>query len=116
MTTAITQDIASLGDLPQWDLADLYPATDSAELEADLDRSEGISRFRTDGKANWPVYRETFWARPSRIRGDRRDHGPCYVVCAAVYAGNVSDPEIGRFYQSMQERVNDISADILFFR
>ena len=31
-----------------------------------------------------------------------------------VYAGNVSDPEIGQFYQSMQERVNDISADILF--
>ena len=32
-----------------------------------------------------------------------------------VYAGNVSDPEIGQFYQSMQERVNDISADILFW-
>jgi oligoendopeptidase F len=32
-----------------------------------------------------------------------------------VYAGNVTDTEIGRFYQSMQERVKDISAEILFF-
>ena len=32
-----------------------------------------------------------------------------------VYAEDVSDPEAGRFYQSMQERVNDISADVLFF-
>ena len=48
MTTAITQDIAVLGDLPQWNLADLYPATDSAELEADLDRAARASRAFSD--------------------------------------------------------------------
>ena len=48
MTTAITQDIAVLGDLPQWDLADLYPATDSAELGADLDRAARASRAFSD--------------------------------------------------------------------
>ena len=48
MTTAVTQDIAVLGDLPQWDLADLYPATDSAELEADLDRAARESRAFSD--------------------------------------------------------------------
>src|SRR3546814_9417900 len=32
-----------------------------------------------------------------------------------TYAGNMSDPEIGRFYQSMQERVNAITTDLLFF-
>ena len=37
-----------LGDLPQWDLADLYPATDSAELEADLDRAARASRAFSD--------------------------------------------------------------------
>ena len=32
-----------------------------------------------------------------------------------VHAGNVADPEIGRFYQTMQERVNAISTELLFF-
>ena len=32
-----------------------------------------------------------------------------------VHAGNMTDPEIGRFYQTMQERVTDISTELLFF-
>ena len=32
-----------------------------------------------------------------------------------VHAGNMMDPEIGRFYQTTQERVTDISSDLLFF-
>jgi oligoendopeptidase F len=32
-----------------------------------------------------------------------------------VYAGDVSDAEIGRFYQMMQERVTDIGSTLLFF-
>ena len=31
----------SLGDLPEWDLTDLYPAPDSAELERDMAWLEG---------------------------------------------------------------------------
>ena len=32
-----------------------------------------------------------------------------------VYAGNMTDPEIGRFYQGINERVNAIYSDLLFF-
>src|SRR5690606_6053777 len=32
-----------------------------------------------------------------------------------VYAGNMADAEIGRFYQTMQERVTAISTNLLFF-
>ena len=32
-----------------------------------------------------------------------------------VHAGDVADPEISRFYQTMQERVTDISANLVFF-
>ena len=32
-----------------------------------------------------------------------------------VYAGNMSDPENGRFYQTIQERITDISAETIFF-
>src|SRR5258708_25401575 len=32
-----------------------------------------------------------------------------------IYAGDMSDAEIGRFYQMMQERVTDIGSTLLFF-
>ena len=37
-------DRPELGRLPVWDLADLYPGMDSAELKADLDGMEAASR------------------------------------------------------------------------
>ena len=119
MTTS-TADMpkdASLGDLPEWDLADLYPATDSAELETDLNRAATESR----------AFSDRYKGRLSGLAGDALGAaiaeyeaideimGRVMSYAQLVYAGNVSDPEIGRFYQSMQERVNDISADVLFF-
>ena len=32
-----------------------------------------------------------------------------------LFAGNSTDPEIGRFYQSVRERVTAISSDLIFF-
>ncbi|MGY8959066.1 MAG: M3 family oligoendopeptidase, partial [Alphaproteobacteria bacterium] len=32
-----------------------------------------------------------------------------------LHAGAVSDPDVGQFYQTMQERVNDIATSMLFF-
>ena len=117
MTTAITQDTAVLGDLPQWDLADLYPATDSAELEADLDRAEKASRAfsgRWKGKLAG-LSGDVLGKAIAEYEAIDEIMGRIMSYAQLVYAGNVSDPEIGQFYQSMQERVNDISADILFF-
>ena len=117
MTTAITQDTAVLGDLPQWDLADLYPATDSAELEADLDRAARASRAfsgRWKGKLAG-LSGDVLGKAIAEYEAIDEIMGRIMSYAQLLYAGNVSDPEIGQFYQSMQERVNDISADILFF-
>ena len=46
--TANTTTDATLGALPEWDLADLYPATDSAELSADLEKAARESRAFSD--------------------------------------------------------------------
>ena len=56
-------------------------------------------------------------------RGDRRAYerieevlGRVYVLRpAGLFAGDRSDPAIGRFYQTMQERVNAITTHLLFF-
>ena len=42
-----SDNAAELGSLPQWDLSDLYPGRDSAELKAALADSEsGAKQFR----------------------------------------------------------------------
>ena len=110
--TAVT-----LENLPRWDLADLYPGPDSPELAADLDRAG------TDAAAF-----NARWAGklPSL---DGADLGRAIAAYEAIeetvnraisyaqlhHAGDLSDPEIGRFYQSIQERVTAISAHLLFF-
>ena len=50
MTTAVanTTPDKALGNLPVWDLSDLYPAPDSAELEADLEEAARESQIFSD--------------------------------------------------------------------
>ena len=51
--TADTAAARSLGDLPEWDLSDLYPAPDSPRLEADLNwaaKEARDFRSRHEGK------------------------------------------------------------------
>ena len=112
------QTATPLGDLPNWDLTDLYPAPDSRELQDDLSRMEAESSD----------FRERFMGRLGEIDGDglgkaiatfeaiEETMGRIMSYAQLVYSGNVSDPETGKFYQTMQERVNAISAGLLFFR
>lgn len=119
MTTAVanTTPDKALGNLPVWDLSDLYPAPDSAELEADLEEAARESRIFSDrykGKlAN--LSGDALGAAISEYEIIDEIMGRIMSYAQLVYAEDVSDPEAGRFYQSMQERVNDISADVLFF-
>ena len=41
--------------------------------------------------------------------------GRVMSYASLVHAGNVADPEIGKFFQTMQERINAISTRLLFF-
>jgi oligoendopeptidase F len=108
---------AKLGPLPVWRLDDLYKARDAAELKRDLDWAAGEAKaFRADyaGKvaglggaalggavARYEKLDETL----SRIMS----------FASLTYAGNVSDPAIGRFFQSMQEKANEVSSELIFF-
>lgn len=123
MTTAAVNDAVknpegpNLGALPIWDLTDLYAGNDSPELEADLDRAE------REAKAFAGCYKgELAELSGGALGGAIAEYeaidevmGRVMSYAQLVYAGNVSDPNVGRFYQTMQERVNDISAHILFF-
>ena len=50
------------------------------------------------------------------LRGAAGRAGPDHELCRACPCRQRRcDPEIGRFYQTMQERINEISTDLLFF-
>ncbi|HEY7991952.1 MAG TPA: M3 family oligoendopeptidase [Stellaceae bacterium] len=111
---AETQD---LGPLPEWDLSDLYPTPDSPALKSDLDRSAAAA----DG------FRDHYRGKLASLSGDELGAaiaafekledtlGRAMSYASLYYAANMSDPERGRFYQNIQERINAISTELLFF-
>lgn len=112
---------AKLGPLPTWRLDDLYKARDAAELARDLDWAAGEAKaFRADcaGTLSSAAGGLDGAALAAAIaRYERLDETLSRIMSFAslTYSGNVSDPEIGRFYQSMQEKVNEISSELIFF-
>lgn len=106
-----------LGTLPAWDLTDLYPSPDSSELEDDLVKVEKAAI----------AFKEKYAGKLANLSGDDLNDaivtfensqeimGKVMSYAYLVYAGNMSDPEVGKFFQSMQERSTSISTHILFF-
>ena len=106
-----------IGMLPEWDLADLYPATDSDALKADL----------ATAAAKAEAFETVYAGKLGGLSGGKLGAaiaeyeiidgllGRIMSYAGLVHAGAMDDPEVGRFYQTMQERVTDISARVLFF-
>ncbi|KJB93705.1 oligoendopeptidase F [Skermanella aerolata KACC 11604] len=103
--------------MPVWDLNDLYPGQDSDALKADLDRME---------KASKDFYR-SYNGKLASLEGaslgsaiaqyEEIDETLSRIMSYAhlVYAGDMNDPLVGKFFQGIQERVNGISTHLLFF-
>jgi oligoendopeptidase F len=103
--------------LPRWDLSDLYPGPESAPVKRDLAQSgESATAFRGrfEGKlaalpgaelggaiAQYEKLQETLQRLMS--------------YASLVHATAMGDAQVGRFYQNMQERVNAITTELLFF-
>ncbi len=108
---------ASLGALPEWDLGDLYPAMAAPEFEAEL------AAARAEASALAERYRGKLATLDGAqlaeaIRAyERLDERLARAMSYAdlMHSANMMDNAIGRFYQSTQERVTDISTITLFF-
>ena len=106
-----------LGALPAWRLEDLYPARDAPQLKRDLDWAAGEAKaFRADYAGKVATLDGSAQGR-AIARYEKLDETLARIMSYAslTYAGNVSDPAIGKFFQSMQEKVNDISSGLIFF-
>ena len=106
-----------VGPLPEWDLSDLYPGLYSAALDRDLTTLvEDVEAFRAkyQGRLADLSGAEVGEAVVTYERLQEKI-GRITSYASLVHAGDLSNPEIGRFYQTMQERTNAVSTVLLFF-
>jgi oligoendopeptidase F len=114
---AVAPRQTALADLPEWDLSDLYPGRDSEALKLDL------VQLASDAEA----FRERYQGHLADLSGAalgaaietyerlQEQSGRIISYASLVHAGDLADPEIGRFFQTMQERINAVSTTLLFF-
>ena len=100
--------------LPAWDLSDLYPAPDSPQLEADFARAEDAAK----------AFAATFQGKlataelPVAIAEYERIHeilGRIGSYSGLLFAGDSTDAALGKFYQTVSERITAITTHTLFF-
>jgi oligoendopeptidase F len=108
---------AALGSLPEWDLSDLYPGRESPELTHDLVRlSEDAEAFRRQYEGRLATLSDAdLGAAIATYERLQELAGRIMSYASLVHAGNLADPEVGRFYQTMSERINAVSTTLLFF-
>ena len=114
---AATAQPQSLGPLPQWDLSDLYSDPDSPQLAGDLARLAGDAeafRHRYEGRLA-DLSGAALGAAVATYERLQEQSGRIVSYASLLHAGNLADPEIGRFFQTMQERINAVSTALLFF-
>src|SRR5262245_5629774 len=108
---------SSLGDLPEWNLADLYAGIDDPRVKKDLDRADADSRSFADtykGKLAELAERPQAMAEAVK-RYEQLDDllGRLISFAALVHAGNTVDPAFGKFYADVQERITAASTHLL---
>src|SRR5690349_9381114 len=111
------QTAVAAADLPRWDLTHLYPAPDSKALKDDLAEVEAEALAfakRYTGKLA-KLSGKALGQALARYEAMQDVLGRVMSFAQLTYAGNVTDPETARFYQTMQERVTEISTHLLFF-
>ena len=103
--------------LPSWDLSDLYPGPQSAEIEADFAAAEAGAR----------AFEATYKGRLAAMGG--AELATALVECERIeevqgrmmsyaqlrFSGDSMDAKAGQFYQQVSERVTSISSHMLFF-
>ncbi|PWJ83815.1 oligoendopeptidase F [Pseudaminobacter salicylatoxidans] len=112
---------ADLGNLPEWDLTDLYPAMDAPELRRDLKRaSDDAIAFeqRWKGTLATEARKKAEGKLGEALRVYEQIEeliGRIGSYAGLVYAGDTADPQRAKLYGDVQEKLTDASSHLLFF-
>jgi oligoendopeptidase F len=103
--------------LPTWDLGDLYPAPDSPAVEADFARTEQAARaFAAAHQGKLAALSGGVLAAViAEYERIEEVLGRLMSYAQLLFSGDSTNAEIGRFYQTVSERVTAISSHLLFF-
>ena len=108
------------GELPEWNLNDLYPGLDSPEVKRDLELADSeCAAFEQDFKGRLAALAADGGAALAKavVRYEAIDDrlGRLMSYASLMYAGNTTDPARAKFYGDIQERITAASLHLLFF-
>jgi oligoendopeptidase F len=102
--------------LPEWDLSDLYGSPEAPEIEADLARaSSDAAALEAEAKGRLAeLDGAALGAVIERYERIEEQLGRLMSYAQLLHSAKADDPEIGRFYQTVHERVTKIGTRLLF--
>jgi oligoendopeptidase F len=105
-----------VADLPEWDLSDLYPGRDAPAVERDLEQAKvEAEALAAEFKGRLgELDGMTLGRLIERFERIEEMLGRVASYAQLLHAAHTEDPEIGRFFQTVQERANDIGTKLLF--
>jgi len=120
-STQAQNGTAQLGELPVWNLTDLYPAVDSREFAGDLERARSEAR----------LFQEKWKGRLTEACGKTGNEGLGQSLkefealedligrvgsyAGLVYYQDMTDPAKGKFFSDVSAAITEIAGDLLFF-
>ncbi len=105
------------GALPEWDLSDLYPSGDSAEITADLKWLKGeCAAFATDFEGNLATLDAAgMLSAIQRYERIQAIAGRVMSFAGLSYYQNTTDAQRAKFMSDMQGAITDYSTPLVFF-
>ncbi|MFP4045321.1 MAG: M3 family oligoendopeptidase [Rhodosalinus sp.] len=114
---ATEKGAAPLGDLPEWDLTDLYAAPDAPEVQRDLDwLREECAAFAADYEGKLAELDAEGLLRC--VRRDERIEtvaGRLMSYAGLRYYQQTTDADRAKFLSDCQERITDYTTPLVFF-
>jgi oligoendopeptidase F len=115
--STLARDEASLGDLPVWDLSDLYPAPDAPGIAADLEwlvaESAAFARDYEGGLADLDT--AGLLAAIRRWEEIQTRSGRLGSYAGLRYFQMTTDPERAKAFGDMQTALTDATTPLVFF-
>ncbi|MFO1090374.1 MAG: M3 family oligoendopeptidase [Hyphomicrobiales bacterium] len=107
----------NLGDLPEWNLADLYPAPDSEAFRKDIDTARKASAaFQSAWRGKLATLSGEDLAKAVQDYERLSDLlGRIGSYATLYYVGDTTDPKRQKFYGDVNQQLTDITTGLLFF-
>src|ERR1700748_101231 len=109
---------AMLGDLPTWNLTDLYSSPTGPDLEIDLKRAaEDAEAFAKDYEGKIAAMDgNALGAAVARYEALQDLMGRIGSYASLYYAQDMADPARGQFSQDVSEKLTDIGSKLVVLR